>query len=409
MRYKRYPALTNEQIEAKPPGRHYQGYGLVLIVNAKGRRYWMHRYTKPSTGRPTETAIGDFPTVNYAGARQVSQTWMVDILNGIDPVEVDRAKREAKRTAHANRKTFGEVCTDWINKKKSDKEHPWSESTARSAERYCFVHGAKLVNVRVVDVTANKIREALEHLFTTAPVQAHRARAKFKAALDYAEEMGWRQGPNPAREELHRHTWPSLPDGDGFAGMPSEDVPAFYRGLFQLHDLRADAVKFLNLTATRRDETRLAQWSEFKLDCDKPYWTVPKSRKKERRSLRIPLSNQAVDVLKRLPGYHNRIGFVFSYDGQKPLPQKSMLQLLREMNVPYDIHGFRKSFKNWTRRTSQPWDLSEMSLAHLVGTQTAQVYATEDALEERRPIMEAWASYCSSAPKPALRVVSATR
>jgi hypothetical protein len=72
MRYVKKPMPTMREIQALPPGRLYLGHGLVLITKPSGYRVWTFRYTSPIRHKPTETAIGEWPTYGYFSARQVA-------------------------------------------------------------------------------------------------------------------------------------------------------------------------------------------------------------------------------------------------------------------------------------------------------------------------------------------------
>jgi integrase len=72
-----------------------------------------------------------------------------------------------------------------------------------------------------------------------------------------------------------------------------------------------------------------------------------------------------------------------------------MRLFLRNMKVQVTVHGFRTSFRNWgAEQTSFDFYLLEMCLAHAVGNTVTRAYLRGDALEKRRIIMDAWASYC---------------
>jgi integrase len=170
-----------------------------------------------------------------------------------------------------------------------------------------------------------------------------------------------------------------------------------------LRDVRASALEFLILTVTRRSETLAAVWPEF--DFQKRIWTIPAPRTKQRRKHRLSLSDRAMELLRQQPGYSDRTGFVFTNNNQA-LDTKFMLELLhelsREMGVHEKItmHGFRTSFTDWGDTTTFKDAHLEKCLAHLVGSKTRRAYDRDDSLEERGPIMDAWADYCASAIYP---------
>src|SRR5947209_6005222 len=103
MRYIEKPALTRQEIQALPPGRHYRGHGLVLIVTPTSR-HWRYRFTRKATGKATETTIGEWPGYSYADAREEAYQLKAKIAKGHDPVEAKRQQRTAAKT------TFDDAC-----------------------------------------------------------------------------------------------------------------------------------------------------------------------------------------------------------------------------------------------------------------------------------------------------------
>ena len=119
---------------------------------------------------------------------------------------------------------------------------------------------------------------------------------------------------------------------------------------------------------------------------------------KSGREHRIPLNEHSLEILKTL-NTTKRSAFVFIGEGQKkPLPQMAMLKLLRRMKQgDLTVHGFRSSFKDWTReRTNFANEVSEAALAHISGDKVERAYARGDLFEKRVKLMEAWATYCNS-------------
>lgn len=115
---------------------------------------------------------------------------------------------------------------------------------------------------------------------------------------------------------------------------------------------------------------------------------------------RVPLSARAVEILR--PLHEARTGDLV-FPGQKagrPLSNMAMEMLLRRMKVDVTVHGFRSAFRDWAgEETSFPREVAEQALAHTVGDATERAYRRGDALEKRRKLMEAWASYLAPTAK----------
>jgi integrase len=145
------------------------------------------------------------------------------------------------------------------------------------------------------------------------------------------------------------------------------------------------------------------RWQE--IDFDKKVWMVPAERMKAGRAHRVPLSTRAVAILRQLERL-NTSEFVFTGRARnKPLSNRAMELVLRRMKIEdATVHGFRSSFRDWAGNVSNfPREITETALAHVIGDKAEQAYRRSDALEKRRRLMEAWASYCE--PKKAGNVV----
>src|SRR5262249_45987115 len=124
------------------------------------------------------------------------------------------------------------------------------------------------------------------------------------------------------------------------------------------------------------------------------------------REHRIPLPARAVSILKELVKVQSG-DFVFSGQARgKPLSNMALEMVLRRMKIEdATVHGFRSSFRDWAGNiTSFPREVTETALSHVIGDKAEQAYRRSDALEKRRKLMEAWASYCE--PKTRSNVVS---
>ncbi|MGQ0444953.1 MAG: tyrosine-type recombinase/integrase [Beijerinckiaceae bacterium] len=182
------------------------------------------------------------------------------------------------------------------------------------------------------------------------------------------------------------------------AAMPYAVVPAFMARLAGQESISALALQFLTMTATRTSEIIGAQWNEF--DFENQLWIIPASRMKAGREHRVPLSDPALEIIEKLAGARQG-NFVFP--GQKlgkPLSNMALEALLRRMKVEATVHGFRSAFRDWAGdKTSFPRELAEAALSHVIGDKAEQAYRRGDALEKRRKLMDAWASYLAAQPQ----------
>jgi integrase len=161
-----------------------------------------------------------------------------------------------------------------------------------------------------------------------------------------------------------------------------------------IDNIAARALEVLTLTAVRLGEAIGAEWCE--IDLDKALWTIPAARTKAHAEHRVPLSRQVLDILNALP----RVSpFVFPGRlASKPVVRMSVTRTCARAagTTEVTLHGFRSSFRDWAGdRTSFPREIAEAALGHRVGNAVEAAYRRGDALEHRRRLMEAWATFCS--------------
>jgi integrase len=251
----------------------------------------------------------------------------------------------------------------------------------------------------VAAIDTPDIMKVLAPIWAEKPETASRVRSRLELILDAAKAQGLRDGPNPARWKNHLQTMLPSPRKIArvthFAAMPYADVGAFMRELRQRRGVAARALEFTILTAARSGEVIGARWSEINLE--QKLWTAPPERTKAARAHRIPLSTRAVEIVEEMAAMRQN-DFVFPGAKRgRPLSADALEEILSRMGRAgvATPHGFRSTFRDWAgNETSFPRELAEAALAHVVGDETEQAYRRSDALERRRALMDAWASYC---------------
>jgi integrase len=143
-------------------------------------------------------------------------------------------------------------------------------------------------------------------------------------------------------------------------------------------------------------------WDEVNFDT--ATWFIPKERMKMKKDHDVPLSEQAVAILRAQEAERDRNPFVFAGRPQRPLSGMAMSVLLRRMKVPATVHGMRSSARSWMADNGVEFELAEACLAHAVGNAVVQAYQRSSMLERRRPIIQAWADFLSE--QTAAKVVS---
>jgi integrase len=356
------------------------------------RRSWLFRYELD--GRRREMGLGALHTVGLAEARDRARALRQQLLDRIDPLEARERAERARLAEKARTVTFGQCAKSYIalheDGWKNDKHRAQWDSTL---ETYAY---PVIGDMSVRDVDSASVMRVIEPLWRTKTETASRVRGRIEAILDYATASGFRTGDNPAR-----HVVVALPKRSKVhkvqhhSALRYEELQDFMAELRRRESLSARALEFTILTTARTNETIGATWSE--IDLKAKTWVVPPDRMKAGKPHTVPLSDRAVDILRKLPRRGERI-FALS--------NMAMLELLRGMRPGRTTHGFRSTFKDWGNdRTNFPNYVVEAALAHVVGDKTEAAYRRSDALEKRRRLMQAWAEYCA---KPASTGVTVT-
>lgn len=374
--------------------------GLALQVTPTGARSWVLRVMVG--GRRRDMGLGNYPSVLLAEARKKAREARELIREGVDPIERQRAAQSALRAAVADALTFRQCAEAYMAIHEAGwKNAKHAQQWRNTLETYAYpVMGDLLVG----DVGKGHVLAALQPIWTAKNETASRLRGRIELVLSYAMQAGYRpEGLNPARwrgglDKLLPP--PSKVNGRAHhLALPVSEVGAFVARLRAAEGMGARALDFAILTAARSGEARGATWAE--IDADAKVWTVPAGRMKAGKEHRVPLSADALALLKALP----RMGgtdLVFPAPRGGVLSDMTLTAVMRRMEVAAVPHGFRSTFRDWAaERTNYPSDVAEMALAHAIGDKVEAAYRRGDLFEKRRKMMADWATFIATPEKKA--------
>ncbi|HDR8934521.1 tyrosine-type recombinase/integrase [Burkholderia vietnamiensis] len=394
--------LTDKQAKALKPSDKpvFDGKvtGLLLTPSKSGCK-WTLRFTSPITGKRRDAGLGTYPETPIAEAREKALAMRKLIDSGEDPIDQRNREREAATVAaaaltfeKASRKVHEELKPGWKNEKHAAQ---WISTL----ETYVF---PKLGNRKLDAITPGDCADVLRPIWLTKAETASRTRQRMHAVMQWA----WAHGhitANPISVVDHL-----LPKQSGKPehqpAMPWQQVPKFVDA--HLAELKAGdstraALLFLILTATRSGEVRGAIWDEFDLHAG--IWNIPAARMKAKEPHRVPLSKHALLLVKAIKERQLHDTLVFPSPREKVLSDMTLTALLRRVKAESDTlgrfataHGFRSSFRDWASEHGYARDLAERALAHTVANKVEAAYHRTDLLEQRRPLMEAWAQHVYS-------------
>ncbi|MFO1118132.1 MAG: integrase arm-type DNA-binding domain-containing protein [Beijerinckiaceae bacterium] len=378
------PKLSARKIKTADPGKYGDGEGLQFVVTASGSRKWVLRFQW--NGKAREMGLGAYPEVELADAREKAREARRLIRAGVDPIADGKREKTVP--------TFGEMA-DAVT---TDLSPGFRNEKHRAQWKMTLEVYAKPLRSKPVDaIDTADVLSVLKPLWTVKAETASRLRGRIEKVLNAAKAKGYRTGENPALWRGHLENLlpkqPKLVRGH-HAAMAYADVPAFVGRLREREATAAMALEFTILTGARSGETLGARWEEF--DLDAKVWTVPANRMKAGRIHRVPLSERAAAIVKKLSEARTSDLVFAGFKKDRPLSVMAMDMVLRRMKVmDATVHGFRSAFRDWAgNETAYPRDLAETALSHVIGDKAEQAYRRSDALERRRELMQAWANYC---------------
>lgn len=382
--------LTAKQIEnLSEPGYYNDGEvtGLYLQISKAGTKSWVLRYR--FGGKTREMGLGGLADKTLAKARDAAREARTMVADGKDPIE---ARKAAKREAEAQ-KTFKQCAAFVIEQKSHELTNPKSvEAWTATLDAYVYPHfGERLIG----EITKYDVQNALKPIWHSKHESAKRILGRIKAVFDYAKAHDYCSGDNPADwHGAHKHLLGRVDTGDNHhEAMDYRKVGEFMVELRDRAGIIARALEFVILTATRSGEVRGATRDE--IDFTAKVWVIPAERMKARKEHRVPLSNQAIALLKSMPKIEGTdLLFPAPYGGE--LRAASMVEELARMGRKgITAHGFRSTFRDWAgETTAYPREVIEHALAHLLKDKAEAAYARGDLLTKRARLMAEWATYC---------------
>lgn len=382
-------------------GHHAVGgvSGLLLQVSKEGARSWILRTMVGSIRR--DIGLGSYPEISLAMAREKATEQKELIRQGIDPVEQRKRAKALLIASQAKEITFDQAADRvHANKVLETKNEKHAAQWINTLRTYA---SPVIGQLHPSEIEVHHIVKILEPIWTTKTETATRVRQRIEAVLAWATVSGFRKGDNPARWGAHLDQILPKPSKVKkvmhHKALPVDQVPDFMPQLRKQNGMGAKALEFTILTAARSGEVRGATWDE--IDLQGALWTIPADRMKAGKEHRVPLSKQAVALLKALPRFQgsNR---VFETTSGKALSDMTLSAVLKRMEVDAVPHGFRSTFRDWcSERTNYPQEVAEMALAHTIKNKVEAAYRRDDLLPKRALLMQEWANYLDKPNKAA--------
>jgi integrase len=382
--------LTAKRVDhLHKPGRHPDGDGLYLQITPSGVKSWVLRYER--TGRERMLGLGPLRDFSLKEARERARRARQLLADGVDPIEARRSQRTVPAL------TFAQAVQSYatLHGGKWTSKRPQFLSSLR---QHAF---PVLGDLPLAAIDTPVVLRVLQPIWTTKTETANRVRQRIEAVLDWATVSGHRpKTDNPARWRGHLdHVLPApgaIAKVQHHAALPWGEVASFMTDLRSREGVAARALEFAILTAARTNEVIGARWSE--IDFGAATWTIPAERMKMDKEHRVPLSEAALALLRKLYTEDgNDLIFIGAQAGHG-LGDRALAEVLARMGRSnITVHGFRSTFRDWAAEVSHhPNHVVEQALAHAIGNAVERAYRRGDLFAKRRHLMAEWATFCGA-------------
>jgi integrase len=390
--------IKNAKAGSKPR-KLTDGGGLYLLVDTRGGKYW--RYDYRFAGKRKTLALGVYPDVSLKEAREAHYEAKRKIGQGIDPGEVRKVERQILNLAAAD--TFEAVGREWFNQLLNDKSKSYQVRTERFLEKDLYPY---LGSRPISEIAAPELLAVLRRIESRGAVDiAHRARQTAGQVFRYAIRTGRAErdpsadlkGALKSRRKKH-HAALTEPADVGRLMVAIDG--------FQGTAIVKAAVRLSALLFQRPGEIRAMEWAEINWEAER--WELPAEKMKMGLPHIVPLSRQALDILRELHRLTGRGRFVFpsARGASRHISENTVRVALRAMgytNEQMTAHGFRAMARTLLDEVlGYRVDWIERQIAHAVKDPNGRAYNRTSHLEGRKEMMQGWADYLDELKQAAL-------
>ncbi|MER8797197.1 integrase arm-type DNA-binding domain-containing protein [Mesorhizobium sp. M0984] len=385
-------------VRQAPAGKYGDGGGLWLVKSDRDTGSWVLRLAVH--GRLRHMGLGSIADVGLAEARVRAGEARKVLRDGSDPIkERERQKRDAARNMHLLKDVADDFFEGYKARLKGDgKAGRWFSPLTLHVL-------PKLGKVPVADLTQGDIKDALRPLRDTKPETMRKALNRLNLVVRHAAAHGLNvdlQAVAKAKALIGA----TQVEAENIPALPWVDVPGFYTSLGD-GTVTHLALRLLILTGVRSGPLRFLHEDHVAGDV----WTIParlmKSRKDKAEDFRVPLSKEALAVIEQAKR-HARGGFLFPSVRKGVISDATMARLMERREMKARPHGFRSSLRDWLAEcTDAPHEVAETVLGHVAGNAVTKAYRRTDFIEQRRKLMERWASHVTGKGGAVLEIVKA--
>ncbi|MFC0127160.1 tyrosine-type recombinase/integrase [Ralstonia solanacearum] len=373
---------------AQPKDKPYRladGQGMYLEVMPNGSKYWRLKYR--FAGKEKRLALGVYPSVSLAQARAARDDARRQIAAGTDPSHARQQARLATITAHGN--TFETLAREWYEKEHGAWTVPHAAKVLRSLESDIFPEfGSRpIANITAPEILATLRKVESRNALTAVARLLQRCSSIYRYAI-----ITGRATYNPCADLKGAFKTAKTKN---MARVQSDEVPELIKRIrgYDGNVITRIALQLMALTFVRTKELIGAQWSE--IDFDAAEWRIPAERMKMREQHIVPLSRQAIALLREAEKMNAGRQYVFRSTKKAHIGQTTMLDALHRLGYHSRMtgHGFRGLASTMLHEQGFNPDVIERQLAHAERNKVRAAYNHAQYLPERRRMMQHWADH----------------
>ncbi len=390
-------ALTDTAIRsAKARDKDYKladSGGLYLLVTAAGGKLWRLKFRM--NGKEKKLALGSYPEIGLADARKARDAAREQVAKGADPAREKQRKRVHAKLAAEN--TFAAIADEYCAKRKRDGTNGWAESTAVRSEYLLSLLLPSIGHLPIGEIEPRDVLAAVQKMERKGRLDSAKRTLQLASAVFRYAVATARLDSDPTRDLRGALTAPSVTH---YAAITEpKGVGELLRAIdgYEGSGITRLALQLAPHVFVRPGELRHSEWSE--IDLDGAVWTIPAGKMKMRKAHTVPLSRQAVAILREAYAVTGPSGFVFPSvrTRARPLSDNTLNGALRRLGYTSEqmtAHGFR-AMASTLLNESGKWnpDAIERALAHGDSDKVRAAYHRGAHWQERLEMAQWWSDY----------------
>lgn len=368
------------------------GEGLILEITNRSKK-WRLEYRRPITKKRTSITLGSYPTYSLKEAREWRAECKALLAQDIDPqLSRDQRRRDIEQRLEG---TFYKAAVKWKKFKQPQITQETMAEDWKRLENHIFPH---IRNLPLSQINAKLLVDILQPVYQKGHTSViEKVLRTINGIMDHAENTGLIEMHNCHKAKKAFYFTPAKNNPT----IADHELPQFIRRMqaASMHRQTLYLIFWNLLTGVRPAEAVAVEWHE--IDWENRLWHIPKEKMKGRRYKKrahtVPLSPQALSILRQIKAFTGRNRFVFPHSrrANEPMSSETVNMAMKRNGYKgrFTAHGMRALISTHLNAKGYPEDVVEAVLAHDVRGKVRKVYNRHDYLAERVEVMNYWGNF----------------